>query len=118
MTQIHEVFLSPPITRVGDDIDPEISDAIIELHEYGYIYRWLDDDGECRSATWETPPNRESSTSQSDSWMRYKARFPDGPLPFPERSWQQRQVQKRALEGLHGKEWTDKGLDGQERVEE
>lgn len=108
MTKIHKLFVSWPTTVVGDEIDPEIARSIAELHDYGYIYRWLDvETGEIMSATTETPPRPESSLSQSDSWMRYQARFPKGPLPFPDGSWQEKKLRERALEGLNGRELTE-----------
>ena len=86
--EVHEVVMFPLQTNHdNDDRNPDIDQAIDELFEYGYIYRWIDDEtGEWMSATYESVPRSHAPASQHNAYLRLKARFPDGPWKFPDAS--------------------------------
>lgn len=99
--QVHEVVIFPLRTNHDVDLDPEMGQALDELYEYGYIYRWFDDeDGEWRSATFETAPKADATISQRHSYRRLHARFPNGPWKFPDASKASERARKKALKGL------------------
>lgn len=103
MIQVHEVVMFPLQTNHDDDGErnPEIDQAIDELFEYGYIYRWIDDEtGEWLSATYEHVPGPHPSASQYNAYLRLLARFPNGPWKFPDSSKTTRRARERAIKSL------------------
>ena len=110
--KIHQTVISPLITsHDGDDLDPELEQAIDELYEYGYIYRWINEQtSEWMSAAYVTEPNASSSDSQHVAFQRLRARFPNGPWRFPgasEETERARQAAIKALEESGGKTYLD-----------
>lgn len=99
--EVHEVVMFPLQTNFEGVLDPDMEQALGELFEYGYIYRWINDEtGEWQSATYETPPGPHPTASQYNAWLRHKIRFPNGPWKFPDTSKSSKRLRLKMLKGL------------------